>query len=155
MENWDISKWEINDGSEEIMVFGEIKTRNGQFRIMYNNVNGLKVNDFLKSKVRKKYEKKKNKMLQSTKSIEKMTGVLATIRKWDANVLCLAESQCAWENYYVREKLQEELRECDQYAGFIGSSSCVACGDSYKPGGTLTVYDGNWSSRMKKRSRQT
>ena len=38
----------------------------------------------------------------------------------------------------------------DQYAGLIGSSSCVACADAYKPGGILTVYDGNWSSRVHK-----
>ena len=117
---------------------------------MYNNVNGLKVNDFLKSKVIEKYEKKKKKMLQGAKRVDKMTGVLATLRKWDTNVLCLAESQCTWENYNVRDKVHEELRKVDQYAGLIGSSSCVACADAYKPGVTLIVYDGNWSSRVHK-----
>ena len=89
-------------------------------------------------------------MLQGAKRVDKMTDVLATLRKWDTNVLCLAESQCAWENYNVRDKVHEELRKVDQYAGLIGSSSCVACADAYKPGGTLTVYDGNWSSRVHK-----
>ena len=79
-----------------------------------------------------------------------MSGVLATIRKWDTNVLCLSESQCAWEHYQVRDKVSEELRSVDKYAGFVGSSSCVASGDVYKPGGTLTVFDGNWASRIDK-----
>ena len=139
------------DGSEDIVVFGDkIGKRNGALRIMYNNVNGLKVNDFIKSKVIGKYEKKKLKILQSTKKVEKMTGALATIRKWDANVVCLAESQCAWEHYHVRDLVGEELRTIDKYAGFIGSSSCAASGDTYKPGGTLTIYDGNWSGRITK-----
>ena len=82
--------------------------------------------------------------------MEKVTGVVATLRKWDTNILCLSESQCAWENFHVRNNVQEELRKVDKYAGMIGSSSCVACGDSYKPGGTVTLYDGNWSGRLTK-----
>ena len=36
----------------------------------------------------------------------------------------------------------------DKYAGMIGSSSSTVCSNPYKPGGTLTVYDGNWSGRI-------
>ena len=141
----------ITEGNGGLKFFGDkIGNRNGNIRIMYNNINGLKINDFLKSKVIGKIERKKKKMLQSAKRVEKMTGALAIIRKWDANVVCLSESQCAWEHYHVRDSVGEELRQIDRYAGFIGSSSCAACGDAYKPGGTLTIYDGNWSGRIKK-----
>ena len=36
------------------------------------------------------------------------------------------------------------------YVGMTGSSSCTASGDAYKPGGTVTIYDGNWSGRISK-----
>ena len=139
-----------NDNAKDIFFGDEMGRRDGNLRIIYNNVNGLKVKDFLKSKAIEKYEKKKKKTLHGAKKVEKISGVLATLRKYDANVLCLAETQCAWENYIIRDKVREELRRVDQYAGYIGSSSCVACSDVYKPGGTMTAYDGNWASRITK-----
>jgi len=45
---------------DEIRFFGdEIKEKNGNLRIMYNNVNGLKINEYMKSTMIDKYEKKK------------------------------------------------------------------------------------------------
>ena len=87
-------------------------------------------------------------MLKGKRSSEKVTGILATLRNWNANILCLAETQCAWENHVCRNNVEQELRLIDGYAGMIGSSSCTACSDVYKPGGTLTVYDENWSGRI-------
>jgi len=140
-----------SEASDNVVFFGDkIGNRDGNLRIMYNNVNGLKVNEFLKSKAIEKYEIRNKKALSGAKSVDKIPGVLATIRKWDTNIICLSESQCAWENYNVRDSVNKELRTIDRYAGLIGSSSCVACADAYKPGGTLTVYDGNWASRINK-----
>ena len=133
---------------DEIRFFGdEIKEKNGNLRIMYNNVNGLKINEFMKSKLFEEYERKKKKILTNVKKVDKVCGVLATLRKWDANIVSLSETQVAWENYNVRNKVSAELRKIDRYANMIGSSSCAACGDFYKPGGTLTIVDGNWSGR--------
>ena len=126
----------------------ELKEREGTLRIMYNNVNGLKIGDFIKMKINDKINKKNKKMLKGKRSSEKVTGILATLRNWNANILCLAETQCAWENHVCRNNVEQELRLIDGYAGMIGSSSCTACSDVYKPGGTLTVYDGNWSGRI-------
>ena len=141
----------VRDAPEENDLFGDkLGNRNSNLRILYNNVNGLKINDFLKSKVKDSYEKKTKKILKNVKKVDKVTGVVATLRKWDTNILCLAESQCAWENFNVTNKVNEELRKVDKYAGMIGSSSCVACGDMYKLGGTVTIYDGNWSGRILK-----
>ena len=84
------------------------------------------------------------------KRVEKISGVIATFRKWDTNIICLAETQCAWENFTVRNKVTEEIKKVDRYGNMVGSSSSVACGDIYKPGGTATFYDGNWAGRLKK-----
>ena len=98
---------------EENFFGNKMGNRNVNLRILYNNVNGLKINDFLKSKVAESYEKRTKKILKNVKKVEKITGVMATLRKLDVNIICLAESQVAWEIFHVREKIQEELRRVD------------------------------------------
>lgn len=67
---------------------------------------------------------KKNKKgyLNDIQDTQKVTGVLAVYRSWEANILCLAESQVAWRNKIVRDKIAQELRSMDRYAGMVGSS---------------------------------
>ena len=141
---------EVDTPSGDINVFwgDDLKEKDGNLRVMYNNVDGLKIKDFLKAKMKEKYDRKSKKMLKAPKTSQKLTGILATLRNWDANILCLSETQTAWENYIVRDKVEAELRSMDKNARLIGSSSCAACSEVYKPGGTLTVYDGNWASRI-------
>ena len=78
--------------------------RKENLRVLYNNINGLKIKEFLKSKAIDKYERKK-KIQTNVKKVEKVTGVVATLRKWDTNILCLSESQCAWEKFHVRNNV--------------------------------------------------
>ena len=61
-ESWNMQY--NNDGvvgyTEEIEFFGDrLGNRNGCLRIMYNNVNGLKINEYMKSTMIDKYKKKK------------------------------------------------------------------------------------------------
>ena len=51
---------------------------------------------------------------------------------------------------FSEKKVESEIRKCDQYAGMIGSSSESATCDPFKPDGTMTVFDGNRSSRITK-----
>ena len=144
----------VESGAEmdgEIRFFGDILgQRNGNLRVVYNNVNGLKIKDFMKCKMMEKYENQKKKILKNVKKVDKVSGIVALLRKWDTNIICMSETQVAWENYHVRNCVGEEVRRVDRYANIIGSSSSTACGDVYKPGGTATLYDGNWSSRTVK-----
>ena len=73
---------------EENFFGNKMGNRNRNLRILYNNVNGLKINDFLKSKVAESYEKRTKKILKNVKKVEKITGVMATLRKLDVNVIC-------------------------------------------------------------------
>ena len=144
---------ETGDGMEgrDVGFFGnDLEEKGGNLRIMYNNVDGLKIGDFIKMKISDKIQKEKCPMLKEKRGVEKVTGILATLRSWDANILCLAETQTAWDNYICRMNVGNELRKIDGHAGFIGSSSSAVCCSVYKPGGTLTVYDGNWASRISK-----
>lgn len=127
-----------------------LENKTDNLRIMYNNVDGVKIGDFIRMRINDKIKKKKKLMLKEKRSAEKLTGILATLRNWNANILCLAETQCAWENHVCRNNVESELRKIDGYAGMIGSSSCTACCNVYKPGGTLTVYDGSWAGRITK-----
>lgn len=145
-----IKEWEDQLKVTEEFFGDDLEKKKGDLRVMYNNVNGLKISEFLKMRMSDKVNKKKKKMLSVKKGVAKLTGVLATIRNWNANILCLAETQVAWENHVVRNNVVSELRRLDAHAGLVGSSSCAACCDVYKPGGTATVFDGNWAGRITK-----
>ena len=124
--------------------------RNDNLRVVYNNVDGLQIGEFLKAKIVNEKNRREQKALTGNKDTTKLTGVLSTIRSWGANVVCCAETQTAWKIFTVREKVESKLRRIDQYAGMVGSSSATATCNAYKPGGTLTIYDGNWSRRITK-----
>ena len=128
----------------------QLGPRYDNMRIVYNNVNGLMIGDFIKKKNTYEKIRKREKALTREKDASKLRGVLSALRRWEANVLCLAETQTAWELHFVREVVAAELRSEDRYATMIGSSSSTATCDAYKPGGTLTVADGNWTSRISK-----
>jgi len=122
--------------------------KNKNLRIFYNNVNGLNINEFMKTKYQGHQNSDTKQIMKGMRSTQKVTGILSILRSWDANILCLAETQSAWENYKVKDEVEKEMRKNDRYAGMIGSSSSTLGGDYYKPGGTLTVYNGNWSNRI-------
>ena len=124
--------------------------RHEMFRVVYNNVNGLQVGDFLMSRVKNRIESKEKNTLTGAKMITKVNGVISVLDRWEANVVCCAETQTAWEKCHVRQCVEAELRKQDQYATMIGSSSDIHTCEAYKPGGTLTIVDGNWSSRITK-----
>ena len=64
-------RWTGNKGNVDTVFFGDkMGERDGNLRIIYNNVNGFKVKDFLKSKVIEKHEKRK-KTLHGAKKLRK------------------------------------------------------------------------------------
>ena len=124
--------------------------RNEYLRVVYNNTNGLQIREFLTSIVKNELERKTKKSLTVGNNVTKVDGVLSALDRWEANVLCCAETQTAWEKVSVKEKVEKALRRKDQYACLVGSSSAIGACEAYKPGGTMTIVDGNWSSRVTK-----
>jgi len=72
--------------------------RRNNLRIVYNNINDLKINEFMKYQSKQERSKKKEGHLTDAKDTQKNTGILLLLRCWDANVLYLAETQVVWEN---------------------------------------------------------
>ena len=83
--------------------------------------------------------------------LTKIARMLDLLRSWNANIVCMAETQTSWEMYSVREKVGQELRRYDRNAGMMTSSSATAKASVVKPGGTMTIWNGNWNSRIVKR----
>ena len=54
---------EVDTPSGDINVFwgDDLKEKDGNLRVMYNNVDGLKIKDFLKAKMKDKYDRKSKK----------------------------------------------------------------------------------------------
>ena len=80
---------------------------------------------------------KKEKYLGETGDALKLPGVLALLKSWDANILCLAETQVSWRCRKVREVVRKELGKIDKYAGIVGASSETISMDIIKPGGCM------------------
>ena len=51
-------------------------------------------------------ENEKNRSLSVIRDSTEMTGVMSTLRRWDANILCCAETQTALDIISVREKVE-------------------------------------------------
>ena len=128
----------------------QIGPRHNYMRVVYNNVNGLRIGDYIRTKHKREKERQRVKALTRVREPSKLTGVISALRRWKANVVCCAESQTAWELHYVREMVAAAIRSEDRYATMIGSSSSTVTCEAYKPGGTLTIVDGNWSGRANK-----
>ena len=123
----------------------------GILRIFYNNCNGLQAGELLKAKLQQRLTKKKDGYLNETIQYTKIRGLSGAMQKMDTNIMCLAETQTAWENWNVREAITKEFRRRDQYTSVTGSTSKTKSFSVVKPGGTAIISDGNWSSRTTKR----
>ena len=126
----------------------QLESRQGTIRIVYNNSNGLQIKEFLKNKTLQQSQRKHKKYLQDSTTNKKLTGFISLFRNWEANIIALAETQTAWEHHTVRNMVCKEIRTIDRYGGMTGSSSSAATASVVKPGGTATMWDGNWSSRI-------
>ena len=136
--------------SEEDFWGDQLGPSHNYMRIVYNNVNGLRIGNYLSRMKKNKSICKNDKALTGAREPSKLSAVVSALSRWDANVLCCAETQTAWELHYVREAVAAEIRTVDRYATVVGSSSAAATCEAYKPGGTATIVDGNWSSRVTK-----
>ena len=120
----------------------------GNFRVIYNNCNGLQPNEFVKEKMKQKRNKTKDKVLDESLQFTKAKGIFGALRKWNAGIVCVSETQTSWENKLCRELMAQELRRVDQYGKITSSSSDALSASLVKPGGTAIISDGGWSSKL-------
>ena len=63
------------------------------------------------------------------------------------NVLCLAETQTAWDRRITRDMMGKELKKRDQYATITASTSKMKAASLVKPGGTMICAYGTLISK--------
>ena len=120
----------------------------GAMRILYNNCNGLQMNEYIKNKLRQKKQKQDKKCLQEAQQHITISGLIGAMKALSVNVLCLSETQIAWEKRITRDMVGKELRKNDQYYTMIGSTSNIQGASLVKPGGTMICADGTLTSRV-------
>ena len=76
----------------EIFWGDDIGPKNINSQIFYNNVNGLNINEFMKTKYQGYQNSDTKQIMKLIRSAQKLTGILSILRSWDANILCLAET---------------------------------------------------------------
>jgi len=121
----------------------QLAHREGCIRIVYNNCDGLQIKEYLRAMATQRREIKKEQMLSSATEVTKVGRCVGLLRAWNANIVCLAETQTAWEIPTVQRSLLKEIRRQDQYGGYVGSSSSLASASVVKPGGSAMIWDGN------------
>ena len=120
------SQWNGKEENVEEFWGDEIEHRDGSIRIVYNNCDGMQIKDFLRNMAVQKSAKIKSKMIKSPIEVSKVGQCVGLLRTWDANLICLAETQTAWEIKGVTSAVTKEVKRIDQYGGMIGSSSALA-----------------------------
>jgi len=126
----------------------QLAHREGCIRIVYNNCDGLQIKEYLRAMATQRREIKKEQMLSSATEVTKVGRCVGLLRAWNANIVCLAETQTAWEIPTVQRSLLKEIRRQDQYGGYVGSSSSLASASVVKPGGSAMIWDGNWGRKI-------
>ena len=97
-------------------------------------------------------KKKDKKYLNESKYYNtKLGGVLGAMKALSVNVLCLAETQTAWDRRITRDMVGKELKKRDQYATMTASTSKMKSASLVKPGGTMICADGTLSSKAVER----
>ena len=115
-------------------------------QILYNNCDGLKINDIIQGKTNQSRSKKKDKYIRDLVIASKLGGILGTTKTWLANFTCLAETQTGWEIHTVYDVTRKGIKALDEYGTIVGSSSIIPSASYVKSRGTMTVTDGDWSS---------
>ena len=103
----------------------------------------MQIKDFLRDRAIKKSELNKKQMLKCPTDVSKVGRCIGLLRTWEANVVCLSETQTAWAIPKITSAVAKEVKRMDRYGGIIGSSSNIATSSVVKPGGSAMVWDGN------------
>ena len=87
--------------------------------------------------------KKKRSYLAESIQYTKVNGIAGMMAKYEANIMCLSETQTVWEDFNVRDVITSECRKNDRYTTLVCSSSDSMTASVYKSGGTAIITDGS------------
>jgi hypothetical protein len=112
--------------SDKTVTWGDYLTQKKHFRLMYQNQNGIKMEN----------------------ELSELRHMGALVAAYQVDMLCLAEMNLDWEAHEVKNKVTQVLRKHWRSSKVATSSSSWRLPDtSYQPGGTLTLVGNPWSSR--------
>ena len=117
-------------------------------RIFFNNCNGLQVNKLITSKMIQKKTKKDKKFLGRTTSDSKAEKMIDQMCNWKIDLVCLSETNVAWENDTARRVFNLIKYPYDKRSCWITSSSITPTPSLVKPGGTAMLVDSKYTGKI-------
>ncbi len=112
------------------------KKTNNTIRIFYNNCNGVEINNTIGVYLKQQRDKQKHSYIQDIESPTKLDSIIRQMKRWEVDVVTLAETCVAWENKVPRRVIQQITHPYDRQGCWTGSSSAINTGGFIKPGGT-------------------
>ena len=139
-----------NKGFQPQQFFGTTPPyRNEQtLRLFYNNCNGLEGTKTINSLMKLKARKRQEEHLGNLTTDSKLDVILHKVLEWQTNIICLAETGVPWETHTTKRAFHSIVKSHDPRMSMSTSSSSTPVISHYKPGGTVTMVDGTWSSTL-------
>ena len=133
-----------SDEPEDLYKFvgdGEQKKQANTLRLYYNNCNGLEATKLAKSKIAQKRLKEEKQFLGRTVGNSKIERMLATLKQWKSDIICLSETNVAWDKPIARQIYNLVKVPFAKEACWITSASNMNNVSLIKPGGTAMLVD--------------
>ena len=112
-------------------------------RLYYNNCNGLAATKLVKEKMIQTKMKKERNYLGRIIGDSKIEKMLATLKTWDTDIICLGETNVSWEKPIARQIFNLVKAPYSKDACWVCSSSITKSASLVKPGGTAMLVDTN------------
>ena len=110
-------------------------------RLYYNNCNGLSPNRLIKEKMVQKRLKQEKRYLGRTTGDSKIEKMLATLKDWETDVICLSETNVSWDKPVMRQIFNLVKAPFAKESCWVTSASKTKSASLVKPGGTAMLID--------------
>ena len=120
---------------------GDNKKQRNTLRLYYNNCNGLAATKLVKAKMAQGTLKKDRKFLGRTVGNTKVERMLATLKKWNTDIICLSETNVAWDKPVAKQIYNLVKAPFAKEACWVTSASTAEIPSLVKPGGTAMLVD--------------
>ena len=120
---------------------GDNPKQKNTLRLYYNNCNGLAATKLVKAKMAQGKVKKDRKFLGRTIGDTKVERMLATLKKWNTDIICLSETNVAWDKPATKQIYNLVKAPFAKEACWVTSASNAEIPSLVKPGGTAMLVD--------------
>ena len=128
----------------------KLKTKN-TLRLYYNNCNGLAPTKLIKEKMKQRKIKEQRKFLGQVVGDSKVEKMLSTLNNWSVDIVCLSETNVAWEQPVARQIYNLVKKPFSKDSCWVTSSSQTKSASLVKPGGTAILIDANCTGNIAER----